>query len=125
MGLYGQRVGALNIVTSDASETEAVMSQLNQVIRPMYSNPPAYGARIVGTILSDPTLRAQWEKDVKTMASRIIGARQALVSNLEALGSTHNWKHITNQIGMFAYSGLTAPQVPLLKPISILSADDI
>ena len=31
MGLYGQRVGALNIVTSDAKETEAVMSQLNQV----------------------------------------------------------------------------------------------
>jgi aspartate/tyrosine/aromatic aminotransferase len=145
MGLYGQRVGALNIVTSDAKETEAVMSQLNQVsytthttrpacrsvatllpltqvlcpralthtqvIRPMYSNPPAYGARIVGTVLSDPVLRAQWQKDVKTMADRIIGSRQALVDNLEALGSKKSWKHITNQIGMFAYSGLTPPQV--------------
>ncbi len=77
----------------------------------MYSNPPAYGARIVGTVLSDPTLRAQWQKDVKTMADRIIGSRQALVDNLEGLGSKKSWKHITNQIGMFAYSGLTPPQV--------------
>jgi aspartate/tyrosine/aromatic aminotransferase len=77
----------------------------------MYSNPPAYGARIVGTILSDPTLRAQWQKDVKAMADRIIGSRQALVDNLEGLGSKKSWKHITNQIGMFAYSGLTPPQV--------------
>ncbi|ELR25647.1 glutamicoxaloacetic transaminase, mitochondrial, putative [Acanthamoeba castellanii str. Neff] len=119
MGLYGQRVGALNIVTSDAKETEAVMSQLNQVIRPMYSNPPAYGARIVGTILSDPTLRAQWQKDVKTMADRIIGSRQALVDNLEGLGSKKSWKHITNQIGMFAYSGLTPPQVQTLRTLHV------
>jgi len=119
MGLYGQRVGALNIVTADAKETEAVMSQLNQVVRPMYSNPPAYGARIVGTILSDTSLRAQWQKDVKLMADRIIGARKALVSHLETLGSKHSWKHITNQIGMFAYSGLTPPQVQMLRTLHV------
>jgi len=86
----------------------------------MYSNPPAYGARIVGTILSDTSLRAQWQKDVKLMADRIIGARKALVSHLETLGSKHSWKHITNQIGMFAYSGLTPPQVFFLFSFIVL-----
>ncbi|KAL6043091.1 aspartate transaminase aat1 [Balamuthia mandrillaris] len=114
-GLYGQRVGALNIVTADDKETSVVMSQLNQVIRPMYSNPPAYGARIVGTVFSDPELSAQWSKDVKTMADRIIWCRNKLVEHLEALGSKKSWKHISNQIGMFAYSGLTPEQVQVLR----------
>jgi len=118
-GLYGQRVGALNIVTSNDKETDIVMSQLNQVIRPMYSNPPAYGAYIVGTVLSDKELRAQWQKDVKTMADRIIGARKALVDNLAKLGSKRSWKHITDQIGMFAYSGLTKPQVEHLRGLHV------
>jgi len=118
-GLYGQRVGALNIVTSDAKETDIVMSNLNQVIRPMYSNPPAYGAYIVGTVLSNKDLRAQWQKDVKTMADRIIGSRKALVDNLAKLGSKKSWKHITDQIGMFAYSGLSKPQVEHLRTLHV------
>ena len=43
--------------------------------------------------------------DVKTMADRIAGARSDLVSNLKELGSTRDWSHITNQIGMFAFTG--------------------
>lgn len=46
-GLYGQRVGALHIVTEGAEETKAVMSQLKIIIRPMYSTPPIHGARLV------------------------------------------------------------------------------
>jgi len=59
-GLYGERVGAVHIVTSSAEEAARVDSQLKILIRPMYSNPPIYGARIVATILNDPELRAEW-----------------------------------------------------------------
>ena len=36
------------------------MSQIKILIRPMYSNPPIHGARIVSEILSTPDLRTQW-----------------------------------------------------------------
>ena len=37
-GLYGQRVGALSIVTANESEAQKVLSQLKITVRPMYSN---------------------------------------------------------------------------------------
>jgi len=113
-GLYGERVGALTLLSEDAKEAEAVESQLKILIRPMYSNPPVYGARIVSTVLGDPQLSAQWRTEVKGMADRIIGMRQKLVGHLKGFGSKKEWSHITNQIGMFTYTGLTAPQVEKL-----------
>jgi aspartate/tyrosine/aromatic aminotransferase len=43
----------------------AVKSQLQQIARPMYSNPPLHGALIVSTILGDPALKTLWLKEVK------------------------------------------------------------
>lgn len=60
MGLYGERVGAFSFVLKDKEEAARVMSQVKILIRPMYSNPPINGARIVTEILSDPSLRQQW-----------------------------------------------------------------
>ena len=60
MGLYGQRVGAFSLVCADAEEAKRCESQLKIIIRPMYSNPPAYGARIASTILNTPELNAEW-----------------------------------------------------------------
>ncbi|MBA0786579.1 hypothetical protein Gotri_027360 [Gossypium trilobum] len=114
MGLYGQRVGCLSVLCEDEKQAVAVKSQLQQLARPMYSNPPVHGALIVSTILSDPDLKKQWLKEVKVMADRIIGMRTALRGNLEKLGSPLSWQHITNQIGMFCYSGLTPEQVDRL-----------
>jgi aspartate aminotransferase len=45
------------------------------------------------------------------MADRIISMRALLKDNLEKLGSKRDWSHITSQIGMFAYTGLTAEQM--------------
>lgn len=45
------------------------------------------------------------------MADRIIGMRTQLVSNLKKEGSSHNWQHITDQIGMFCFTGLKPEQV--------------
>ncbi|KAL5707501.1 aspartate transaminase [Ranunculus cassubicifolius] len=115
MGLYGQRVGCLSLLCENEKEAVAVKSQLQQLARPMYSNPPVHGALVVSIILSDPELKGMWLKEVKVMADRIIGMRTALKENLEKLGSPLSWEHITKQIGMFCYSGMTPEQVDRLR----------
>lgn len=125
MGLYGERVGAFSLVCADKDECKRVDSQLKILIRPMYSNPPIHGARIASAVLSDPKLNEQWLGEVKDMADRIIKMRALLKSNLEKLGSKHNWDHITNQIGMFAYTGLTPEEMDkLAKEHSVYATRD-
>ncbi|KAJ8567984.1 hypothetical protein K7X08_020706 [Anisodus acutangulus] len=109
MGLYGQRVGCLSVVCEDDKQAVAVKRKLQQLARPMYSNPPVHGALVVSTILGDPNLKNLWLGE--GMADRIIGMRTSLRENLEKLGSPLSWEHITNQIGMFCYSGMTPEQV--------------
>jgi aspartate aminotransferase len=101
-------------LTENAKEAEAVESQLKILVRPQYSNPPITGARIVSTILGDQALTAKWRVEVKLMADRIISMRQKIVDGLKASGSKRDWSHITNQIGMFCYTGLTPEQVDKL-----------
>lgn len=125
MGLYGERAGAFSLITSSKEEAERTLSQLKILIRPMYSNPPIHGARIVTTILSNPELKAEWLRDVKGMADRIISVRSTLRKNLENLGSKRNWQHITDQIGMFCFTGMNADQsTRLSKDFSIFLTKD-
>nr|XP_027809155.1 aspartate aminotransferase, mitochondrial-like isoform X2 [Marmota flaviventris] len=125
MGLYGERVGAFTVICKDPDEAKRVESQLKIVIRPLYSNPPLNGARMASTILTSPDLRKQWLQEVKGMADRIISTRTLMVSNLKKEGSSHNWQHITDQIGMFCFTGLKPEQVePLTKEFSIYMTKD-
>ena len=114
-GLYGERAGAFHFVTgagSDAQSTIArIGSQLAILQRSEISNPPAYGARIASLVLNDSELFAEWEANLRTMSGRIIDMRRALRENLEKLSTPGSWKHITEQIGMFSFTGLTEKQV--------------
>lgn len=114
-GLYGQRVGALSIVAADEDEAKKVLSQMKMTIRPMYSNPPRHGAQLVKTILSDEKLTADFIDQCADMADRINAMRVELRSALEEGGADRSWEHITNQIGMFAYSGMTKEEVTALR----------
>ncbi|KAF9499697.1 aspartate aminotransferase [Pleurotus eryngii] len=115
MGLYGERVGAFSLTTSDAAERARVDSQLKIVIRPMYSNPPLHGARIASTILGNQELYAEWEGEVKAMADRIIGMREKLYNTLTSdLKTPGEWGHIKTQIGMFSFTGLSPSQTKAL-----------
>lgn len=109
-GLYGQRIGNFSIKCEDADEAARVSSQLQIIARAAYSNPPVHGARIVETILNDEALKSQWQGEIKEMSGRIIDMRALLKQNLSDVGSKLNWDHITNQIGMFSYTGLTKAQ---------------
>jgi len=92
----------------------AVESQMKAIARPMYSNPPLHGALLVSKILHCKDLKAQWYVEVKGMADRIISMRKLLRENLENLGSKWTWNHVTDQIGMFAFSGITPEMVDRL-----------
>jgi aspartate aminotransferase, mitochondrial len=105
-GLYGERCGTLSVVCQDATQRQVVMSQLKCIIRPMYSSPPKHGSSIVRTILSDTSLTKQYYEECAKMADRIQTMRTRLVEALKDAGSTHDWSHISKQIGMFAFTGM-------------------
>jgi aspartate aminotransferase len=107
-GLYGERCGTLSFVTNNQEEKDRVMSQVKRIIRPMYSSPPIHGSSIVRTVLSDEELTKQYYEECQFMATRIGSMRTLLVEQLKEAGSTHNWSHITSQIGMFAYTGMSS-----------------
>lgn len=125
MGLYGERAGAFSLICADKDEADRTMSQIKILIRPMYSNPPIHGARLVAEILSDASLRKEWLADVKLMADRIISVRSTLQNNLKKLGSARNWSHITDQIGMFCFTGMNQQQCErLTKEFSVYLTKD-
>jgi len=105
-GLYNERTGNLTVLLHDANLVANFKSQMTLVIRAMYSNPPAHGARIVDLVLNEPRLYSMWQDCIKTMANRIIDMRKGLRERLEKLGTPGKWNHITDQIGMFSFTGL-------------------
>jgi aspartate aminotransferase len=125
MGLYGERVGAISFIMQDKEDLQRVLSQLRVTIRRMYSNPPRHGAQIASKVLNTPELNSLWLGEVKGMADRIITMRKTLVENLRKEGSQHNWQHITDQIGMFCFTGLNEKQVErLIKEHSVYLTKD-
>ena len=113
--LYGERVGALSVLCSDKEETGRVLSQLKIVIRTNYSNPPIHGGTVVAMVLNTPELRTLWEKELGEMRVRIKAMRQKLVDGLKAAGVKEDMGFITQQIGMFSYSGLNKDQMVRLR----------
>ncbi|KAI9501398.1 Aspartate aminotransferase, cytoplasmic [Coemansia spiralis] len=115
MGLYGERTGCLHAVTQSADLVPAVSSQLNRLSRATISTASAYGAKVAGVVLQDPALYAEWLDNMAEMSSRIKTMRDLLRDKLVALGTPGSWDHVTRQIGMFSFTGLSKPQVAALK----------
>ena len=113
--LYGERVGALSVLCASKEEAERVLSQLKIVIRTNYSNPPTHGGAVVAAVLNNPELRALWERELGEMRVRIKAMRQKLVEGLKAAGVKQDMSFITQQIGMFSYSGLSKDQMVRLR----------
>jgi aromatic-amino-acid transaminase len=113
--LYGERVGALTIIDSSKDESARVLSQLKRVIRANYSTPPTHGGAIVTTVLTTPTLRQSWERELAEMRDRIKRMRKSLVEKLKARGVPGDFSFIVRQNGMFSYSGLSEEQVTHLR----------
>jgi aromatic-amino-acid transaminase len=113
--LYGERVGALSIITADKEEAGRVLSQLKRVIRTNYSNPPIHGGAVVAAVLGSSELRQMWEDELAGMRDRIRAMRSSLVEKLAAKGVNQDFSFVVKQRGMFSYTGLTSAQVDVLR----------
>ena len=109
-GMYCERVGCLHVLAADATSASAAGSQLEALIRPMYSNPPAHGARVVAHILNTPELNAEWRAELAAAMARVSRMRTLLRDALIERKTPGSWDHITSQIGMFSYTGLSPQQ---------------
>jgi aspartate aminotransferase len=106
-GLYGQRVGALHVVSSAAAcgATDDILATLCHLVRGEYSMAPRGGAEIVRTVLGNKGLRAKWVEDLDTMSTRILSMRTALFEEMVALGTPGDWGHILKQVSTFNFHG--------------------
>lgn len=114
-GLYGERIGALTLVTGSVDTTVRLLSQTKTCIRANYSNPPKHGAAIVATVLENQDLYGKWIEELTEMRTRIRSLREQFVAMLKEKAPSHDFSYITSQKGMFSYSGLNAMQVDQLK----------
>jgi aspartate aminotransferase len=60
MGLYGERVGLFSVVNESADHKARTDSQIKILVRPLYSNPPLSGPRIVKEVLANSATAEQW-----------------------------------------------------------------
>ena len=115
LSLYGERVGALTVVTTSKEEAARTLSQVKRVVRTNYSNPSTHGAQAVTLVLTTPELRAQWETELGQMRDRIKQMRGALVEQIRIARADFDFSFVVQQRGMFSYSGLTKDQVARLR----------
>jgi aromatic-amino-acid transaminase len=124
LSLYGERAGAMSLVTANAEEAGRVLSQLKRVIRTNYSNPPTHGGQAVAMVLTTPELRALWEKELGQMRDRIKLVRRQLVDKIRGFRADFDLSFIARQRGLFSYTGLTKEQVKRLREEHSLYAID-
>ena len=113
--LYGERVGALSVVTGSPEEATRVLSQLKRIVRTNYSNPPTHGCQIVATVLGNPQLRSLWDRELGAMRDRIKEMRKRLVDAIHSRAQGTDYSFMLKQRGMFSYSGLSKDQVRRLR----------
>ena len=105
--LYCQRVGALFVVTHDATAKTRVGSQVRRIIRATISNPPAHGARIVADVLQHH--EQVWRSELDGMRTRISSMRKKLLDLLP-----EEFSFARAHKGMFSYLDLDAAEVQKL-----------
>ena len=115
LSFYGERIGALSIVTGSADEAARILSQLKRVIRTNYSNPPTHGGQAAAMVLTTPELRALWDTELGQMRERIKAMRRQLVDKIRELRSDFDFSFVVRQRGLFSYSGLSKEQVRRLR----------
>jgi aromatic-amino-acid transaminase len=113
--LYGERVGAMSVVTGSSEEALRVLSQVKRIVRTNYSNPPTHGGQIVATILANPQLASLWDRELGGMRERIKVMRKQFVDVIHKRVPGADWSFILHQRGMFSYTGLTKEQVLNLR----------
>lgn len=111
LGLYGERVGCLHVVSHDTSIRPLITDQLRYIFRAESSSSPAFGARLASIISNDVDLSKQWEVDVFEIAERLKAIRAQVFELLTNKFKTPGcWDSVKTQRGLFWYSGLSSEQ---------------
>ncbi len=114
-GLYRDRVGTLSLLSQDSATRAIVNSQVNNIVRTIYSVPPDHGAAVVSLILHDADLRNDWMIELTQMRERLQAMRVLLHDALLEKAPGHDFSHLVRATGMFCFLGITATQVARLK----------
>lgn len=114
-GLYRDRVGTLSMLAADSAARDVVDSQVNNIVRTIYSVPPDHGAAVVSLILNDAELRSAWVIELAEMRERLKNMRIMLNDALVLRAPKHDFSHLVRATGMFCFLGISAEQVLRLK----------
>jgi len=114
-GLYRERIGAALLVARDGEQADVTNSQLLNIIRGAYSQPPDHGAEIIRTILEDADLRAEWEAELAEMRNRMIVLREKLAAAIRERSNSSDFDFVADHRGMFSLLGLPVEAVDHLK----------
>lgn len=115
MSWYGERTGSLHVLCKNKDEAACVLGQMKKVVRQNYSSPPIHGVAVATMVLQDDELRRQWMNEVNRMRERIQKMRVLLASVISQKVTGRNFSYLTQQQGMFSYTGLTPQQVERLR----------
>ncbi|XP_060038611.1 beta-3 adrenergic receptor isoform X2 [Erinaceus europaeus] len=111
-GIYDEGVGILVVVALNNELLLCALSQLLTFARSLWLNPPTMGARIITTILRNPTLQEQWKLSLKRVVENIMLIKEKVKEKLRLLGTPGSWEHITDQNGTHCYLGLSPAGIP-------------
>lgn len=111
--LYGQRAGALHVLTRSNEEKRTVESILKSLVRSTYSNPPKFAGSVVAEVLADAELEARWRKEVDEMRERMVLMRRLFAEAGERHGVDLSF--VVGQKGMFSFTGFTKEMMTELR----------
>lgn len=114
-GLYRDRTGTLSLLAKDSATRDIVSSQVNNLVRTIYSVPPDHGAAVVAIILNDAALNSEWRDELYAMRDRLIAMRTLLADALQQKLGSDDFGHLRRASGMFCFLGVSAAQVQRLK----------
>jgi aspartate/tyrosine/aromatic aminotransferase len=121
MDLYRERVGALMIVNRSHTH-EGMQSTIKQIIRRNYSSPPAHGALVVKTVLTDLKRKKLWLDELEEHRLRSCAMRELILK--EFGGWIQHKKEFQEAKGFFSYLGISKDAVLELRKESIYLLDD-
>ncbi|WP_127114712.1 aromatic amino acid transaminase [Shimia sediminis] len=114
-GVYRERTGLLMAISAEAGNTAVTQGNLNHLNRQNYSFPPDHGARVVTTILTDDSLRADWAAELEDTRLGMLRLREQLASELQRLTGSDRFGFIAQHRGMFSQLGTTPDLVERLR----------
>ncbi|MRU15838.1 aspartate/tyrosine/aromatic aminotransferase [Roseovarius sp. A21] len=114
-GIYRERTGLLMAVAQDKSMQAIAQGNLAYLNRQNYSFPPDHGARLVGIVLNDDDLRADWKAELEEVRKGMLSLRTQLADELQKLSGSDRFGFLAQHRGMFSRLGASPDQVEKLR----------